>query len=124
MESTGRIHHGRALPQASHSLFWLEVVTLSSAALLAISIVVALWSNYRFNSGAKKTREDWRTRIYGFIDLHEWQKLVDKPLAQALTTYRCVAGVVATMYVAIISYLVHLSGVDLCAAIAKLKWLI
>lgn len=115
----------RYLPgSANIPTVWLKVVTLSSAALLLISIVVALWSNYRFNSSAKKTREDWRTRIYGFIDLQEWQKLVDKPLAQALTTYRCVAGIVAVMYVAIISYLVHLSGVDLCGAIATLKGVI
>ena len=115
----------RYLPGAANiPPVWLKIVTLSSAALLLISIVLALWSNYRFNSSAKKTREDWRTRIYGFIDIQEWQKLVDKPLSQALATYRCVAGVVAIMYVGIISYLVHLSGVDLCGTIEKLKGLI
>jgi hypothetical protein len=99
---------------------WLKVITLAAAALLLISLLISLWSNARYNLIAKRSREDWRSRLYAFIDAAEWDRLVLEPLRTGLRTYRLVGTVTALCYLAIIGYLFYLGqGADLINGLWK-----
>jgi hypothetical protein len=102
---------------------WLKVITLAAAALLLISLIITLWSNARYNSIAKRSREDWRSRLYAFIDAAEWDRLVLQPLRTGLRTYRLVGAVTALCYLAIIGYLFYLGqGSDVVKGLWKLAY--
>jgi hypothetical protein len=89
---------------------WLKVITLGSAALLLVSLVVSLWSNARYHRLARKSREDWRMRLYAFIDEAEWKRLVIEPIRSGLYTYRLVTLAISLLYIAIIIYLLYIGG--------------
>jgi hypothetical protein len=102
---------------------WLKVITLAAAALLLISLLISLWSNARYHLIAKRSREDWRSRLYAFIDAAEWDRLVREPLRTSLRTYRFVGIVTALCYLAIIGYLFYLGkGWDLVKGLWKLGY--
>jgi hypothetical protein len=90
---------------------WLRVITLAAAALLLISLLVSIGSNARYHWIAKRSREDWRLRLYAFLDPAEWDRLVGRPLRGSLRTYRFVSAVTALCYGAIIAYLFFIGGV-------------
>jgi len=93
---------------------WLRVITLGAAVLLLVSLLVSIGSNARYHWIAKRSREDWRIRLYSFLDTAEWDRLVSRPLQSNLRTYRAVSVVMAMCYLAIIAYLFYLGrGADL-----------
>lgn len=94
---------------ASEVLRW---VTLGTAILLSLSLVVTIVSNARFNGIADKGRRDWRARLYAFMSEEDWQNLVEQPIGKGRRTYHWVLYPVVLFYLAAIYYLL-LVGIPL-----------
>jgi hypothetical protein len=88
---------------------WLRVITLTSAFLLLVSLAVSLWSNARYHRLARKSRDDWRSRLYAFVDEAEWARLVNQPIKSGLRTYLLVSITTSLFYAAIILYLFYIA---------------
>ena len=86
---------------------WLRALTTSAAILLFVSLVVSLWSNWRYHRLSATSRDRWRNRLYAFVDQPEWHDLVSDPIRKSLRVYVTVSMVITILYVALIAYLLH-----------------
>jgi uncharacterized protein YjeT (DUF2065 family) len=97
-------------PSVAMSAQVLRVVTLATALFIAISIIVTLGSNARFNRLAAAGREMWRTKLYPFVTPDDWTQLVENPIRASQNVYRVVMGVVMIVYLIIIVYLIFVAS--------------
>ena len=84
----------------------LGVITLGTAGLLLVSVMVTFLGNARFNWLARRAREDWRNRLYSFVSDADWNSSVLAPLWKSQFVYRAVLAIVIAIYAVIIGYLV------------------
>ncbi|MBA9070191.1 hypothetical protein FHR71_003955 [Methylobacterium sp. RAS18] len=83
----------------------LRWVTLATAGVLLLSLVVTLLSNYRFNRLADEGRSQWRSRLYAFLPDPEWDRLVEEPIRRGRRVYHAILPFVGLLYVAAVAYL-------------------
>ena len=98
-----------ALRTASTNAANVNLIATSAAALLSISLVTTVLSNWRFDALAKKVRGQWRKRLYAFMSNEQWADLVLRPIARARWVYRLSILPVALVYIALISLLLWVS---------------
>jgi hypothetical protein len=83
----------------------LRWVTLGTAFLLLISLIVTIGSSWRFNSLADSSRREWRKKLYAFLSEQEWQRLVENPIQKGRRVYYLALPFVVGLYLAAIFYL-------------------
>lgn len=87
----------------------LRWVTLATAAVLGLSLVVTILANRRFNRLADEGRAQWRGRLYAFLPDAEWDRLVEGPIRDGRRAYHGALPFIALLYVAAVVYLLILS---------------
>ncbi|AWN34393.1 hypothetical protein [Methylobacterium radiodurans] len=84
----------------------LRWVTLATAVLLVVSLVMTVVTNARFNKLADDARGEWRKKLYAFVSETEWIRLVESPIRRGRIVYRCALPIVGVLYLAAAAYLV------------------
>ena len=83
----------------------LRWITVATAVVLSISLLVTTFSNWRFNRLADVGRREWRGKLYAFLSEADWQRLVEVPIARARRLYRVTLVIVWVMYAMAVYYL-------------------
>jgi hypothetical protein len=89
----------------------LRLLTMGTAILLGVSLMVTMVSNARFHRLSDRSRKAWRSKLYGFMSAVEWERLVEKPIRSGRWIYRGVLVSISFLYLAAILYLLRLSGI-------------
>lgn len=92
-----------ALRSATTNSPAVNLVTLSAAILLFVSLLTTVASNWRFDVLAKKMRGQWRKRLYAFMSDDQWADLVTRPISRARWVYQIsIIPVLAVYFVLIV----------------------
>ncbi|WP_345820233.1 hypothetical protein ABC766_30260 [Methylobacterium fujisawaense] len=87
----------------------LRWVTLATAVVLVVSLVVTVLANRRFNRLADEGRAQWRGRLYAFLPDAEWDRLVEGPIRDGRRAYHGALPFIILLYGAAVLYLLVLS---------------
>jgi hypothetical protein len=71
---------------------------LGLALYLLFSIAMTVFSNARFMSIFRDTQEQWKTKLYGFVDPKDFTTLATVPLGRAESVYRCTRNAAIVAY--------------------------
>lgn len=94
-------------------------ITLATAALLFVSLVVTTVSNSRFNNLSDKSRSLWRSKLYAFITNPDWERLVEQPIRSGRKVYGIVLLTIGVVYAIAIYYLLRAAYPDIAADIGN-----
>lgn len=83
----------------------LRWVTVATAIVLSVSLLVTTLSNWRFNRLADDGRQEWRGKLYAFLSEADWRRLVEAPISKARRVYRLTLPIVTIMYAVAVYYL-------------------
>ncbi len=89
----------------------LRLLTVGTAILLGVSLMVTIISNARFHGLSDRSRHAWRSKLYGFMSGGEWERLVEKPIRSGRWIYRAVLVSISILYLGAIFYLLRLAGI-------------
>lgn len=97
----------------------LKLLSLATSVFILVSLFITMYSNRRFQNITERSREDWRKRLYGFIEETDFKELVDKPIVEGQKVYRRVAWLTGVIYVLIVLVLLNMAFplLDLLTAI-------
>lgn len=98
-----------ALRSAAANSSAVNLVSLSAAALLFVSLLTTVISNWRFDVLAKQVRAQWRRRLYAFMAENQWTELVAKPISRARWVYRIAIAPVSAVYLVLIGALLWMA---------------
>lgn len=87
----------------------LKLLSIATSVFILVSLSITLYSNRRFRTITEHSREDWRNKLYGFIEEKEFNELVDKPIGDGQKVYHRVACLTGTIYVLIVLALLNMA---------------
>jgi hypothetical protein len=85
----------------------IQVLSAATSLFTILSLCTTLYSNRRFHRIFADTRHAWRTKLYGFIQDQDFEKLVVVPISQGLREYCRVAILTSMIYFVISVYLLY-----------------
>lgn len=109
-----------ALRSATINSSAMNFAPLGVAALLFMSFLIIVISNWRFDALAKQVRAQWRQRLYAFMPEKQWVELVTRPVSRARRVYRFSIIPVFVVYVVLIGVLLWVVYPAEMMAVAKL----
>jgi hypothetical protein len=108
-----------ALRSATTNSPAVNLVSLGAAALLLVSLLTTVVSNWRFDVLAKQVRAQWKKRLYAFMSDKQWAELVTQPISRARWVYRISIGPVSAVYFVLIGALLWVAYPAEVLAIAE-----
>ncbi|MFM0758092.1 hypothetical protein [Paraburkholderia strydomiana] len=92
---------------SQHVLDWIITAT---AIVLPLSLCITGGTNWRFNRLADAARNEWKPKLYGFVERSEWERIVEQPIRHGRYIYYLTLLFVSLLYITASSFLLSVAA--------------
>jgi hypothetical protein len=92
---------------SQHVLDWIITAT---AIVLPLSLCITGGTNWRFNRLADAARNEWKPKLYGFVERSEWERIVERPIRHGRHVYYLILLFISLLYITASGFLLSVAS--------------